>query len=78
MREDDIRIFLGLSFESIDVTERDTEDNVASVAGELVDCLLNLLVILRYVVYDVKILSGIQTDLLHTLGNTMMVRIGIT
>ena len=78
MREDDIRIFLGLCFESIDVTERDTEDDVASVTCELVDCLLNLLVILRYVVYDVKILGRIKTDLLHTFGNTMMVRIGVT
>ena len=78
MREDDIRIFLSLSFECVDVTEADTEDDVASVTCELVDCLLNLLVILRNVVDDVEILCGIKTDLLHTFGNTVMMSIGIT
>ena len=78
MREDDVRIFLSLSFECVDVTEADTEDDVASVTCELVDCLLNLLVILRNVVYDVEILLGIKTALLHSLGDTLVVSIGIT
>ncbi len=80
MREDDVCI-LGLLcclVECIEIAEADAEDDVASVTCELVDCLGYLLVILRNVVYDVEILIRIKTALLHSLGDTLVMRIGIT
>ena len=78
MREDDVRIFLGLLIHSVEITKADTEDNVASVAGELVNSLLNFLVILRYIVNNVEILGRIESNLLHRLGNTVVMRISVT
>ena len=78
MREDNVRIFLGLLLHCVDISEAYTENDIASVACELVDSLLNLLIIFRHIVNDKKILCRIKSHLLHAFGNTMVMSIGIT